>query len=276
MAIGLKEKLRDEAFKQEFSFFGVPRLEELEKVPFPPNRGLSKPSEVMRGVKTVIVLGFHVWDIALNTVVASAIPPDKIPFDIVEGAVYYNMYYEIVEARAWRICKFLWYLGYNAIPSQGIHLKAAATLAGLGFIGKMTLVLTPQYGSRQRWVGILTDAALTPDEPWKFVHGGEGDLCKDCEICIDACPTAAIMPGYSQGVEPGKKVDTQRCIVPQELFDTPSQEANPHFKIVSPRGLFECTVCHDSCPIGKENSMKKASEWRPTPRSNQNFPLTSD
>lgn len=264
MKSSLKEELRKEAFKQEFSFFGVSKLEELEKVPFPPHRGLSKPSEFMPGAKSVVVLGFHAWDIAMNTVVASAIPPDKIPFDIVEGAVYYNMYYEIVEARAWRVCKFLWDLGYKATPAAGIHLKAAAALAGLGFIGKMTLVLTPQYGPRQRWIAILTDAEIEPDEPWKFVHGGEGDLCKDCEICIKACPTQAIMPGYSQGVEPGRKVDFNKCIVPQELFDKPSSEAKPHFKIVSPRGLFECTICHDSCPIGKENNLKKAAEWRPT------------
>jgi len=102
-------------------------------------------------------------------------------------------------------------------------------------------------------------------EPWKFVPGGEGDLCKDCDICIKTCPVQAIIPGYSQGVEPGKKVNMNRCIVPQELFDKPSPEAKAHFRILSPRGLFECTICHDSCPVGRENSMKKAAEWRPTP-----------
>ena len=261
----LKEDLRKEAFKNEFSFFGVPKFEELKKIPFPSNRGLAKPSEVLPGAKSVAVLGFHAWDISMNTVVASTIPPDKIPFDIVEGAVYYNMYYEIVEARAWRVCKYLWDLGYKAVPSQGIHLKAAATLAGLGFIGKMTTVLTNQYGPRQRWIGIVTDVELEPDQPWKFIQGGEGDLCKDCEICIKACPTHAIIPGYSKGVEPGKKVDMGKCIVPQELFDKPSAEAKPHFRHVSQRGLFECTICLDSCPVGKQNSMKKAAEWRPTP-----------
>jgi epoxyqueuosine reductase len=129
----------------------------------------------------------------------------------------------------------------------------------------MTLVLTPKYGPRQRWVGILTTAKLEPDEPWKFTHGGEGDLCKDCEICIKACPTQAIIPGYSYGVEPGKKVNFDRCIVPQELFDKPSEEAMKYFRIVDKRALTECTICHDSCPVGKENSERKAAEWRPTP-----------
>ena len=71
----MKEELRKEAFNQEFSFFGVPKLEELEKVPFPAHRSLAKPSEIMPEVKSVAVLGFHTWDIAMNTVVASVIPP---------------------------------------------------------------------------------------------------------------------------------------------------------------------------------------------------------
>jgi epoxyqueuosine reductase len=263
--LDLKEELRKEAFKNEFSLFGVPKIEEVEKIPFPAHRGLVKPSEVMPEAKSVIILGFHIWDIAMNSVVASTIPADKIPFDLVEGAVYYNMYYEIVEARAWRVCKYLWDQEYKAVPANFIHLKPAAMLAGLGFIGKMTLVLTPQYGPRQRWAAILTDAYIKPDDPWKFVQGGEGDLCKDCEICIKACPTHAIIPGYSQGVEAGKKVDMSKCIVPQELFDKPSQESKPHFRYISPRGLFECTICHDSCPVGRQNSLKKAAEWRQTP-----------
>ncbi|MHB1413874.1 MAG: 4Fe-4S binding protein [Chloroflexota bacterium] len=62
--------------------------------------------------------------------------------------------------------------------------KLAAHLAGLGFIGKNCLLVTPQYGGRVRLATILTDADLSDDAP------GEGS-CGECRACVDACPPRA-------------------------------------------------------------------------------------
>lgn len=62
--------------------------------------------------------------------------------------------------------------------------KLAAHLAGLGFIGKSCLLVTPQYGGRVRFATVLTDAPLPVDRP------GEG-RCGECNACVEACPPRA-------------------------------------------------------------------------------------
>jgi len=64
--------------------------------------------------------------------------------------------------------------------------KRAAQLAGLGTIGKHSLLITPQYGPRVRLACLLTETPLEPS-PAK----GK-DYCLDCEACIRACPSQAL------------------------------------------------------------------------------------
>ncbi|MEM2704533.1 MAG: hypothetical protein QXR45_15400, partial [Candidatus Bathyarchaeia archaeon] len=81
--------------------------------------------------------------------------------------------------------------GWEAVPTQavGAHFRIAAYLAGLGQIGWNQLLLTPQFGPRQRFGLIITDAELKPDPIF------EGELCnpEDCGYrCIIECPNKAI------------------------------------------------------------------------------------
>jgi epoxyqueuosine reductase QueG len=63
--------------------------------------------------------------------------------------------------------------------------KMAATLSGLGWIGKCDLLVTETYGSAVRWASILTDAPLPTGEP--IVES----RCGDCTACVKACPGEA-------------------------------------------------------------------------------------
>ncbi|MDR0897959.1 MAG: 4Fe-4S binding protein [Oscillospiraceae bacterium] len=64
--------------------------------------------------------------------------------------------------------------------------KTVATRAGLGWIGKSALLVTPEFGSALRISSILTDAPLTVSVPYDL------SLCGDCTACEDACPAKAI------------------------------------------------------------------------------------
>ena len=64
--------------------------------------------------------------------------------------------------------------------------KLAAHLAGLGWIGKSCLLVTPDHGPRVRWVSILTDAPLRP------TGSAMESQCGDCTGCIDICPQNAL------------------------------------------------------------------------------------
>ena len=185
----LKDRLREEAATHGFELFGVVEAAKLAEVPFPPNRCLDVPDGFLPGAKSVIVMGMHIWDPMQNAVVTSVLPDGAIPFDDVPGSQYYNMYYEITEARAHRFAEALRDAGYRTAVTHFVHAKAAATLAGLGWIGKQTLCITPQLGPHVRWACVVTDAVLPYDAPFTE------DLCGECELCIKSCPTQAIIGG---------------------------------------------------------------------------------
>jgi len=81
--------------------------------------------------------------------------------------------------------------GWEAVPNQtsGAHFRIAAFAAGLGQIGWHQLLLTPQFGPRQRFGLIVTEAKLEPDPLF------EGKLCdpEDCGYrCVAECPNGAV------------------------------------------------------------------------------------
>ncbi|MBC7773157.1 MAG: tRNA epoxyqueuosine(34) reductase QueG [Pyrinomonadaceae bacterium] len=109
-----------------------------------------------------------------------------------------------------------------------------AARAGLGWIGKHTLLINPSQGSYLLLGGILTTLELLP-EPSMLP---DTDHCGSCTRCIDACPTGAITP-YS--------VDARRCI---------SYLTIEHRSLIDPvyhegigDWLFGCDICQDVCPF---------------------------
>lgn len=244
----LKEELRKISLQNDFQLFGVARLEDVENTPFPDDRGLQKPSEVMAGAKSLIVMGKVLWDEGMNLSISSAGEAD---FSGGGSLEYYNFYYNLVETLAWRASnQMVEKYGCKAIPTVTIHLKVAAMMAGLGWIGHNTMVITPEYGPRVRWVGILTDLELEPDMPFTRDLCAEQELCRERSRCVQACPYKALIPGPSQGVEPGKKLDQDTCVVTHVFDIAPEQKYEEHIRRVTPRGMMECTLCNLSCPYG--------------------------
>jgi epoxyqueuosine reductase len=66
-----------------------------------------------------------------------------------------------------------------------ISHKLLGWAAGMGFIGRNTLLIHPDYGARMRYVSVLTDAPLPANEPIE-------DGCGECRACMDVCPARAI------------------------------------------------------------------------------------
>lgn len=89
------------------------------------------------------------------------------------------------------LAKYIRMLGYEALPcgndtAQSIPL---AIDAGLGELGRNGLLLSPEYGSRQRICKVFTDLPLVPDKPVDF---GIQSFCETCHACASACPVDAI------------------------------------------------------------------------------------
>lgn len=114
-----------------------------------------------------------------------------------------------------------------------VSAKHSAVAAGLGRIGKNTLLITPEYGNMVWLHAVLTGAALEPDEML------DGSPCGEhCTLCIDHCPVQALGdPEMKQGV----------CFA--HAFHTePGQEFT-----------FTCYTCRSLCPhcFGSRNSPVK-------------------
>lgn len=71
-------------------------------------------------------------------------------------------------------------------PDVMFHFRIAAFICGLGEIGYSKVFLTPEFGPRQRFAFILTDAPLEPDPLF------EGKLCDRCMACVRECPVHCI------------------------------------------------------------------------------------
>jgi epoxyqueuosine reductase len=64
--------------------------------------------------------------------------------------------------------------------------KHAAQAAGLGYIGRSSLLITPDFGPRVRLSCCLTEAILNP------THIANMNMCEDCNVCVDNCPSSAL------------------------------------------------------------------------------------
>ena len=105
-----------------------------------------------------------------------------------------------MDSVAYKLTKFLEREGYETlpIPGRGSHywekkkyhgpfsFRHAAVAAGLASFGWSSLALTPEFGSRQRFIAIITTAPLTPGQPL------EESPCLNCFDCIKNCPAGAI------------------------------------------------------------------------------------
>jgi len=128
--------------------------------------------------------------------------------------------------------------------------KAWAVRAGLGWLGKHTNVITPEYGS---WVflgELLLNLDLEPDVPQLEDH------CGTCTLCIDACPTQAIAEPYV--------VDSNKCISYATI-----ELRTPELPELVQQGLsgwlYGCDICQDVCPWNR--FQEKTNDTRFEPRT---------
>lgn len=132
---------------------------------------------------------------------------------------YYHHYRTVnfaLDQLALRVVRLLQDKGFLAYPVPASQLvdwehqrgafshKHAALEAGLGWIGRNNLLVTPQFGSQVRLVSILTDAPLEAGQPLS-------QDCGACRACVDACPASAI-------ADDPAAFDHQRCYAKLEEF----------------------------------------------------------
>ena len=162
-------------------------------------------------------------------------------------------YHAVMEPGLRRLAGFLLERGARLaryyVDTGPVIDRAAARRAGIGWYGKNTMIIARGgYGS---WVflgEVLTDLPLPPDPPARGSCGG-------CRICLDACPTGAIVAPYT--------VDARRCIsyltiehrgvIPREI----RPEIGDH--------IFGCDICQAVCPHNAKTMARTHPEFAPRP-----------
>ncbi|ATP41819.1 tRNA epoxyqueuosine(34) reductase QueG [Solibacillus sp. R5-41] len=125
--------------------------------------------------------------------------------------------------------------------------RAVAQRAGIGWSGKNCSIITPEFGSYVYLGEIMTNIPFAPDMPME-------DECGECTLCIDVCPTGAI-------VAPGQ-LNSQRCIA----FLTQTKGFLPdEFRTKIGNRLYGCDTCQTVCPKNKGKLNWIHDEFTPDP-----------
>ena len=137
------------------------------------------------------------------------------------------------------------------VDTGPIMEKPWAQEAGLGWIGKHTNLVSTDFGSWLLLGEILTNVSLEPDEPGT-------DLCGNCSLCIQACPTGAIVEPYL--------LDAERCISYITIEHRGGIEELPaELRKKMGNRIFGCDDCLDICPFNINAKPTAESGFQPFP-----------
>jgi len=134
-----------------------------------------------------------------------------------------------------------------AVDTAPILEREHAHRAGLGWVGKHTLLIHPRLGSWLLLGQIVTTLPIEPDKP-NDRPTIEPDHCGTCTRCIDACPTDCISP---------YQLDAQRCISYLTLEHRGPIEPTLHTEMGD--WIAGCDVCQEVCPFNQEGRIDTAA-----------------
>lgn len=124
------------------------------------------------------------------------------------------------------------------VERNGVFLKDAAILAGLGVMGRNNLLITPDFGPRVRLRALLLDADLPPTGPLVGF-----DPCTGCEApCLVACPQEAFGGGSYQHERCRRQMQTDEA--------HPIALRSPVMGMATKFKVAYCRLCELACPVG--------------------------
>jgi epoxyqueuosine reductase len=198
------------------------------------------PRQVLPGARSVVCVG-------LNYYQGEAADPSWRP---VARYAWGRDYHDVIGPRLERLAAHLTEAagarsrGY--VDTGPVLERDLAARAGLGWIGKNTMLIHPRLGS---WffIGVLlTTAPLAHDAPLP-------DRCGSCRACIDACPTGAFVTPYV--------LDARRCISYLTIEHRGDIDPSLHRGMVG--WQFGCDICQNVCPWNRKAPVTADTDPQP-------------
>jgi len=188
-----------------------------------------RPDEALAGCRTIVVASLLYGP--------GAASPGGDGGPIVARYARGRDYHDVFEERLDRLIETIRAIAPDASTRRYVDYgpvleRDHAQRAGLGWIGRNSMLIHPRLGSYLMLGEVLTDLEIEPDPP--FVP----DRCGSCTRCIEACPTDAILDG--------RLIDARRCIsyLTIELRGPIPEALRP---AVGTR-VFGCDICQEACP----------------------------
>ena len=200
------------------------------------------PRELVKGTKSIICLAYNYF-------------PNQLPNTTDPKIAKYAWgedYHRVVKDKCYELLDWIrsQYPTVHSrvfVDSAPVMERQWALKAGIGWIGKNSLLLRKGVGSNFFLAEIFLDLELNNSEPYSTQH------CGDCTACIDACPTQAIV---QDGV-----IDSNKCI--SYLTIEKRSELNPQEKEMLNNWVFGCDVCQDVCPWNRFSQPHQEPRFTP-------------
>jgi len=200
----------------------------------------SKPVDVPDDLPNVIVVG-EPMDIDLTATVPSALSGSATGMGYTHDTVVLLT-----------LTQYIRNLGYRAVASMNDSALAIplAVQAGLGEVGRHSLLITEEYGPRLRLGKIFTDMPVTIDDP---KHFGVKEFCNICQRCSNACPPKAIPTGKPSRAP--YSVSNLKGVLKWTTW------AEKCFRFWAGQNS-DCSICIRVCPYNRDFSKWYNRLWR--------------
>ncbi|MFZ0520187.1 MAG: tRNA epoxyqueuosine(34) reductase QueG [Candidatus Acidiferrales bacterium] len=215
------------------------------------------PRLALDGARSVIVVALNYNSAQPYSTEQAAVPSDDSPRGWISRYAWGDDYHDVLREKLNALVACMrgeWPEAFEAhayVDTGPVVERVAAKYAGLGWLAKNTCLINEELGSWLFLGVILTTLELSPSLPT-----GEppaADLCGNCRLCLDACPTQAFAAPYV--------LDARKCIsyLTIELRGAIPEELRQQMG----SAVIGCDICQDVCPWNRKSPVTQLAAFQP-------------
>ena len=215
------------------------------------------PRAVLEGARSLIVVALNYNSAQPYSTEQAGVRDDDTPRGWISRYAWGDDYHEVLREKLNALVARMrdeWAGPFEVrayVDTGPIVERVAAKYAGLGWLAKNTCLINEELGS-WLFLGVIVTTlelapSLAPGEP------PAADLCGNCRLCLDACPTQAFAAPYV--------LDARKCIsyLTIELRGAIPEELRPEMG----NAVIGCDICQDVCPWNRKSPVTRLAAFQP-------------